>query len=924
MSSVSQIIPNFIGGINDQPDELKKPGQVRDAVNVIPDPVKGLYKRPGYDSVRVDTQLGGDTFFTMYSEDPDGTDRRFVVYVHGDGRIWIWDADTGQQMPLMRSKDYSSLDLSKPLDVSDLASYDYTYGSGSQVNFAYLNNDNYPSSPKHAEGQIKCATKNDTMWILNNRKPVLMSSANVITKRPFEAFVEVTSIDETRAYPINIDFINLNLGDGVPRSRNVVTKMALTGQINFGDYDKGENQGDCSALTGIYNIESLPEPSRPNATPISIRVEIRANPVVDNKVTRCRYYVYDMTILNGGTGWKKRDVVKFKVKDNPYDSNNHAYVKYEVTQIIKQNESIDISPPAAILDGDNNSVDIIVDQWYDSLRATGRFSAVEKVGNGIYLANTQEPFIVDTTEKDIINILSSTAELDQDADNNNATVHELYPCPLATVNNAADLPLECKAGFICKVANTYSDDDDYYVRFVNNYGYDGSNGQGYWAEIAKPGEQVTLNPTSMPHVLKRGVMQGGSYNPNIFVIGSVAWKERTCGTAEDFNPSFSEFSKKLSNIFFFRNRLVLLSDDNVTTSRAGSYTDFFPATAITTSPSDPIDISADSIYSSPLRAGIVVNNAAVIFSEYQQFLLTTDSDAFTPNTAKMTQISSFHFDPRSEPFLLDTNVGFKGGHKDSARLYEMTNIFREGQVDAVERSKLVYNTLENYTNHYKLDVSRDTGTVFMGGVGDDTLFVYKYFKENSQKDLMSAWVKWKLPGKLVHHFTSRDRHYLIARDEVDGFIDILRLDPSNPPIDYASNPELSKHVVATVKLPELYVTKSEQGAYRADTTASTTIHRLKLNTGETNYYVADIARHGKEQFRVEFEQTIMDGYSADEQPYTGYITSTGTDIKQREETIQLYERNTNLDITLTSTIGPFQLSSMRWEGDYNNRYYQRV
>ena len=44
MSSVSQIIPNFIGGINDQPDELKKPGQVRDAVNVIPDVVKDYTK----------------------------------------------------------------------------------------------------------------------------------------------------------------------------------------------------------------------------------------------------------------------------------------------------------------------------------------------------------------------------------------------------------------------------------------------------------------------------------------------------------------------------------------------------------------------------------------------------------------------------------------------------------------------------------------------------------------------------------------------------------------------------------------------------------------------------------------------------------------------------------------------------------------
>ena len=88
---------------------------------------------------------------------------------------------------------------------------------------------------------------------------------------------------------------------------------------------------------------------------------------------------------------------------------------------------------------------------------------------------------------------------------------------------------------------------------------------------------------------------------------------------------------------------MCLSGDSVVTSRAGSYTDFFPVTAITTSPKDPIDIKADTNYSSPLHAGIVINNAAVIFSEYQQFLLTTDSDIFSPNTAKMSQISKFHF-----------------------------------------------------------------------------------------------------------------------------------------------------------------------------------------------------------------------------------------------------------------------------------------
>ena len=47
MGSITQTIPNYQGGISQQPDELKLPGQVTEAKNVIPDLVDGLTKRPG-------------------------------------------------------------------------------------------------------------------------------------------------------------------------------------------------------------------------------------------------------------------------------------------------------------------------------------------------------------------------------------------------------------------------------------------------------------------------------------------------------------------------------------------------------------------------------------------------------------------------------------------------------------------------------------------------------------------------------------------------------------------------------------------------------------------------------------------------------------------------------------------------------------
>ena len=47
MAAVAQTIPSYAGGISEQPDQLKVPGQVTDAINVIPDVIHGLYKRPG-------------------------------------------------------------------------------------------------------------------------------------------------------------------------------------------------------------------------------------------------------------------------------------------------------------------------------------------------------------------------------------------------------------------------------------------------------------------------------------------------------------------------------------------------------------------------------------------------------------------------------------------------------------------------------------------------------------------------------------------------------------------------------------------------------------------------------------------------------------------------------------------------------------
>ena len=46
MPAISQIIPNLLGGVSQQPDPVKLPGQARDIRNALLDPTFGCRKRP--------------------------------------------------------------------------------------------------------------------------------------------------------------------------------------------------------------------------------------------------------------------------------------------------------------------------------------------------------------------------------------------------------------------------------------------------------------------------------------------------------------------------------------------------------------------------------------------------------------------------------------------------------------------------------------------------------------------------------------------------------------------------------------------------------------------------------------------------------------------------------------------------------------
>jgi len=86
MSTISQRIPNLFLGISQQPDSKKFPGQVKDAVNTLPDFALGMLKRPGGEYI--ESLTNATTTGRWFSILRDQNEKYVAQYANNVFRIW--------------------------------------------------------------------------------------------------------------------------------------------------------------------------------------------------------------------------------------------------------------------------------------------------------------------------------------------------------------------------------------------------------------------------------------------------------------------------------------------------------------------------------------------------------------------------------------------------------------------------------------------------------------------------------------------------------------------------------------------------------------------------------------------------------------------------------------------------------------------
>ncbi len=984
MANITQTIPNLTQGISQQPDEYKIPGQVKDMSNALPDVSQGLLKRPAGKFVAslsdgTKNSSSNGRWFHYYRDENE----QYIGQIHRDGTVRMWDCLTGNEKNVVNA----------------------------------IGNQNYLTHT--GDEDIQTLTLNDFTYLNNRTKTVEMDTLeepDVNFKK--EIFVELKSISYAKQYALNL-FNNtttstvttatrinvelVNSSNNYCDSNGFMRTHATRGNSGNArcDTDAGDGRDAFAPNVGtrIFSVDSnktLVDEGAMGGTlangttsdrSYSYQVNVNNNSSQGRKnlyfriattgqsvpytegsgsnqttVYQARYTTtYDL--LHGGEGWQKNDFFYVFMKDGYYK----VTIEEISTSVVQANLAL-VRPQPTPFDTETTiTAESILGDIRTQLISEGiSANDIQIIGTGLHIKQSSV-FNASTPVGELLNVVAGK------------------------VNDVGDLPSQCKHGMVVEVVNSAAEEDNHYVKFFGNNDRDG---EGTWEECAKPGRKIRLKRSTMPVLLIRTAdsnfrlteLDGSNYTIAGKQYSVPQWDDALVGD-DITNPEPSFVGKEINKLLFFRNRFTILADENIVMSRPGDFTNFFGKSAIQLVASDPVDISASSEYPATLFDGIQVNTGLVLFSKNQQFMLTTDSDVFSPLTAKINALSSYNFNFATNPISLGTTIGFLDNAGKFSRFFEMAQVQREGEPEIIEQSAVVSRLFEKDLK--LISNSRENSVIFFSEEDTTTLYGYRYF-DNIRERKLASWFKWTLTGNIQYHCMQDDFLYVVVRNNGKDQLLKYAIKMDSNTIQLENNRVHLDHLMETsgwtynsttkksTKAKPVGLESSNQlVAYDIDDTANPPVaignyadvtvngSNLEINgnwsgqtfllgyeftmsvTLPTIYYVQQKGERFEADTRANtilhrvklafgpvgvYETTLTRVGRTDYTelhevtPANNYLANTtGVFDDNIIRTIPIYDRNINATLTIKSTHpAPATIHNYMWEGTYNNNFYQRV
>tara|TARA_B100000287_G_scaffold342973_1_gene329766 strand:+ start:27 stop:3200 length:3174 start_codon:yes stop_codon:yes gene_type:complete len=811
MASVTQKIGNYVLGMSTQPDERKIGGQVVDLKNGLPDVVRQLEKRPGTSLVKDITTTSnpyGDS--KTYAVDTGSHSKWFNIYTSAEeqyigqvtnaGVVNVWRCSDGASIPV----DYSSVTGTNKAD--------------------YLDNSGL-SDEKSSDIQVM--TINETTFFCNRRKNTAMKTTPSFLSPPLvnEAYIELDNISYGKQYALDIYDPTSNTTYTHTRATGIVVDetISYSGSSNGDCQGMGRETVNVSTGTAIWST-SPPNASSGGKSNLRYEMDTRCTPQPTDDSDADNYhdsYQPYAKLQFGGEGWTTNDTHQYTSQKGVTTT---VTIKSHVNVISRANIAmVRPAPTSSNAEEHVSSGGVLGDikTALDAISGTGITATI--VGNGIHLYRAT-PFGVTTPERTLMNVITSEA-------NNIADLPRTcrHGYTVRIVNSGEDMDdyyLKFQAeGIAAEIAQTgtYARSGNTITITANGHGLENGDqviasftsgaatdgyytiankttntfevtdsasgtisagetvyfqparfGEGVWEEVCEPGIQIQFDNDTMPLSLTRVLpgtyaINGGSsrnYTNGTFKFQYPDWGKRDVGDdITNAPPSFVGYP--IQKMLFFRNRIALLSAENVILSRVNDFYNFWVKTAMAISNADPIDLQSSSTYPTKLFDAVETNTGLVIYSASEQFLLSSGAEALlTPETAKISFLASYAFNPDTNPISLGTTIGWINSTAKNARFYEMAGANTREEPQIQEQSKIVAELFP--TNITLMDASPENSLLLFGT--DSTLHTatkevwgYKFHQTDKGRN-QSAFFRWTFPNNIIYQCILDDKFYLVLNN----------------------------------------------------------------------------------------------------------------------------------------------------------------
>ena len=810
MATVNQRIPNFLGGVSQQPDKIKFPGQLRVCDNAVPDITFGLKKRPPAEFVG--TLSNANNSGHWYEILRDG-DEKYIIQITpsntgaGQKPIRIWDLANGVEKNLTNNAGDSVFSYlagaTAPYSVTTIQDYtlianpNVTVAKSSATTAAPILNGDYSyarldtiaynteyvlytgSAPSPNTYFRVTSVKVDVIGLVN-RITVTNAGANY-TSDPTVTITGgggsgATAKVERDQNDNNVHrIIVTNAGSGYTSAPTVTISNPNTGTNvatataeisdgptwNGGDTDQsksgtltwsfsgGDAVDDTGAKVGGSNItENIEGALTVNGTSyIESNSENFEPPTSDDPSNFLGFtqnynvrYTATVTLTDGGLiRSTNKTTAEGMFIDVTIEGISYRISVEAVEPVTTYKDVANIGYFRAPKNPDNGSLSMasILNGLASSVTDNVTNVDAEVIGSGLFLNGTAA---------DSVSFLGGA-------------VNENMSVIGQKAQDISRLPAMNKQGYVAQIANTADlETDDYYVKFVAD---NGVSGAGSYEETVRPHNfagtsadeemKAGFNPATMPHALINNRDGTFTFAKLDLAFGTAQgnqnyWKDRDVGDNES-NPFPTILGKEITEMFFHRNRLGLIADEQIVMSKPGQYFDLFIVSAIAASDDNAIDITVSDIKPAFINHTLPIQKGVMMFSDNGQFLLFTESDIFSPKTVRLKKIASYECDASIQPVDLGTSVLFTSNVAAYARAFEATVVDDDTPPKITEQTRVVPEFLPKDIT--KSTNSASIGITTYGKKGDSTVYHYKYYDAGNTRE-QSAWYSWTLTGTMQH------------------------------------------------------------------------------------------------------------------------------------------------------------------------------